>query len=258
MDKIQRIHFDSIHSTNTWAKQHASELHPEAITCITASEQTAGRGRFERRWISPRGVNLYATLFFCLRERWSWVQNIGQVLALSVVRALEQKVGSIGYSILIKWPNDLLVHGKKIAGILSETVPLPERTGIVLGLGLNVNMPKDLLEQIDQPATSLLEISGSSWSTEQVLEGILDTFQGDLDQLVKEGFAGIAEEFNRHLAYLHEQVVYHNEQTSFEAICNGVDAEGYLLLQKEGEEGLVRVHSGSIQKKTDRYTIYQK
>src|ERR1700722_12425114 len=105
------FHFDTIDSTNTWAKKNARTLDPDHLTCITAQEQTAGRGRFKRAWTADRAQNILATLFFTLPKDSPILLNLGQILSLSCVKVLEKR----GFSPQIKWPNDLLLSGKKVA-----------------------------------------------------------------------------------------------------------------------------------------------
>src|SRR5690348_7786351 len=115
--KIHYIHFDTIDSTNTWAKQHASSLDPEVLTCITTQAQTAGRGRFSRKWISPKGKNICATLYFTVPQDYPHVANLAQLLSLSCVQVLKSR----GFDPQIKWPNDILLEKKKVGGVLCET-----------------------------------------------------------------------------------------------------------------------------------------
>ena len=90
MKNIYHIHFDIIDSTNTWTKNNAATLDPDQLTCITASEQTAGRGRLSRKWISPKG-NIYATLYFTLPRQCPYIINLGQILSLSCIAVLKKK-----------------------------------------------------------------------------------------------------------------------------------------------------------------------
>jgi BirA family biotin operon repressor/biotin-[acetyl-CoA-carboxylase] ligase len=151
--KIQYIQLDTIDSTNNWVKAHLSEL--SSLTCVTAVEQTAGRGRFKREWVSPRGQNIYATLFLTVPLGTGYLCNLGQLMAFACAKTLR----GIGFSAEIKWPNDVLIQGKKIAGVLTETVTQKEAIGVVIGIGMNINMPEEALQAIDQPATSLLQLS---------------------------------------------------------------------------------------------------
>ncbi|OGN59059.1 MAG: biotin--[acetyl-CoA-carboxylase] ligase [Chlamydiae bacterium RIFCSPLOWO2_12_FULL_49_12] len=193
---IEYIHFDTIDSTNNWVKKHALQLDPCRITCITALEQTAGRGRWNRTWFSPKEQNIYATIYFCIPKESPYLENIPQVLALSCAQMLRKK----GFLAKIKWPNDVLVDGKKIAGILCETVALKEETGVVLGIGINVNMQEELLKTIDQPATSLAQLSGRTWNLEQTLSLLLESFLKSLTILQQEGLPPFLKFFEALLA----------------------------------------------------------
>ncbi len=225
--KIQYIHFDSIDSTNAWAKSNAHTLDPDRLTCVTAQEQTAGKGRWHRHWLSPKGLNIYASLFFCIPEYTSYLGNIGQILAFSCAVTLQQK----GFAPKLKWPNDILIEGKKVAGILCETVCLTGRLGIILGIGINVNMTQELLETIDQPATSLAQLSGHTWSIEQIFDPLLQQFQQDLETLTTQGFAVFQKPFEALLAFKGQQVSFTDGQERFEGICRSVTADGRLQLQ---------------------------
>ena len=113
---------------------------------------------------------------FCLPRNSSYLSNLGQLLSISCATILKKK----GFSPQIKWPNDILLSGQKVAGILTEAVTFEDRVGIVLGIGLNVNMSKELLKSIDQPATSLAQLGGQTWVVEQILEALLKQFLKDL------------------------------------------------------------------------------
>ena len=153
--QIQRYHFSTIDSTNSWAKANvenwtasSDEIMKEtdfAMTLVTAEEQTGGRGRFNRLWESPRGVNIYATFCFLVAPTRSDIRQIPQLLALAASQVLE----TYQFSPLIKWPNDILIQGKKIAGILCETTMHESLLGVVCGIGLNVNMTKETIEKIN-------------------------------------------------------------------------------------------------------------
>lgn len=180
----KRVDFQSIDSTNTWAKIHPEVWSSEGVTLVTASEQTAGRGRFKRSWISPPGVNIYAT--FCLwfdplRED---VGHVPQLMALAASLALEER----GYFPKIKWPNDLLIKGKKIGGILCETIMEGNAKGVICGIGLNVNMNQKEMEKIDRPVTSLFLEKGIEENKEEVLKALIDHFLQMLEKFLQASF----------------------------------------------------------------------
>lgn len=232
LKNIYYIHFDTIDSTNAWAKKNAATLDPNQLTCVTALEQTAGRGRFFRKWLSPKGQNIYATLFFCLPRECPYLINLGQILSLSSIAVLKKK----GFSPRIKWPNDILLDGKKVAGILCETVFFEDRIAVILGIGINVNMSKELLETIDQPATSLAQLSGQTWTLEQILNPILKEFLKDLDVLLTEGFKPFRSDYEALLAYKGETIVYNDGLKKIKGICHFIHPDGRLnLLLPDGQ-----------------------
>lgn len=175
--EIIHYHFNTIDSTNAWAKEHIAEFDQDKLMLITADEQTAGRGRFNRHWLSPAGQNIYASFCFFIPTPYQDIANISQGLAVSAVRTLKE----FGFATQIKWPNDLMIEGKKVGGILCETTPVGDNTCVIAGIGLNVNMPKDLLAQIDQPATSLMVEEGREFPLKQIMENLRDRFIPILD-----------------------------------------------------------------------------
>jgi BirA family biotin operon repressor/biotin-[acetyl-CoA-carboxylase] ligase len=232
LKNIYYIHFDTIDSTNTWTKKNASTLDPKQLTCVTSLEQTAGRGRFSRKWLSPKGQNIYTTLFFCLPLESPYIANLGQVLSLSCIDVLKKK----GFYPQIKWPNDILLEGKKIAGILCETVLFEDRIGIILGIGININMSQELLETIDQPATSLAQLSGQSWTLEQILEPLLNQFLIDLDTLQNKGFRFFCPLFQELLAYKGKVISCNDGVKMIKGVCHSINPDGRLnLLLPDGQ-----------------------
>lgn len=183
MDTIH-YQFKTLTSTNAWAKQNIHLFEKHKLTLITADTQTQGRGQYGRQWISPPGQNLYASFCFYIDQKQQDPLSITHVLAISVIAILEQ----YGIRGEIKWPNDVKVNGKKIAGILCETVYNQEEFGVVVGLGFNINMPNDLLKNVDQPATSILSETGQMQDKLQIIEQLKVVFSNNLQLFIKEGF----------------------------------------------------------------------
>ncbi len=233
---IQYIHFDTVDSTNSWTKKNTDSLDPFQLTCITALEQTAGRGRFLRKWLSPKGQNIYASLYFTVPLGCSYLVNLGQVLSLSCISVLKKR----GFDPLIKWPNDILLDHKKVAGILCETVIQEDRIGVVLGIGINVNMSQEMLDAIDQPATSLAQLSGQTWTLEQILEPLLMQFLSDLEILEKEGFQHFHDAYVNLLAFKGETIQISDGVSSVKGICHSINLDGRLnLLLPDGTMSVV-------------------
>jgi BirA family biotin operon repressor/biotin-[acetyl-CoA-carboxylase] ligase len=229
---IHYIHFDTLESTNTWVKQNAHTLDPHQLSCITAQEQTAGRGRSLRKWISPKGQNIYATLFFCMPQATEIVANLGQVMTLACAKVLKKN----GFNPYIKWPNDLLLEGKKTGGILCEAFTMGNQIGVAIGIGINVNMTPEMLAMIDQPATSLAQLSGHTWTLEQILDPVLMQFATYLSTLQEHGFAPLQKEYEAFLAYKGLPITFNHGHKKIQGICQSIDSTGKLhLLLPTGE-----------------------
>ncbi len=241
---IHTLHFTSIDSTSSWAKQHAHEFDPDALTCITADGQTAGRGQREKVWFSPPLGNLYTTFFFVLPRDFPWFVNLGQILALSTANVLKE----LGFAPSLKWPNDILLGEKKAGGILSETIVVSDGLAIILGLGMNVNIAPEYLKNIDQPATSLVEHSRKPMSLPALVHALLQKFLLYLQKLQQTGFCPFAAEYNSYLAYKGQEVLFSHPEGSFSAICQKIDDLGRLVLEcPDGQER--HFCSGSLRKK---------
>lgn len=182
--EIIHYHFESLPSTNDWAKKHLETFDPDSMTLVTADVQTAGRGQYGRKWSSPKELNLYASFCFFIDENQQDPLSLTHVFAISVADLLKKHQ----VECQIKWPNDVMVKRKKIAGILCETEKFSSRFGVIIGVGLNVNMPKELLDEIDQPATSLLVETQKTWDKQQVLEALKEKFSTNLEIYLAKGF----------------------------------------------------------------------
>ena len=174
--KVRKIFFHSLHSTNAYAKDHASTFSHDELTCIIADKQTAGYGQFGRKWISPKGVNLYITFFFCLPANTARIEELAVFMGKVLKTVLEKQ----GVSATLKWPNDLIIGSKKLAGVLCETIYDPSHIAVILGFGLNVNMGEADLMKVNQAATSLKLETGQTWDRDKLLDDILKQFLTDL------------------------------------------------------------------------------
>lgn len=236
--RINRVYLETIGSTNTWAKEHAGEFDQEALIIITADEQTSGRGRFNRSWVSPKGCNLYATYVLFFDDLMSSLGNLSQVLALSVCQVLQD--------VQIKWPNDLILKGKKLGGILCETVWHEDKCVFLAGLGVNINMDGQMLEKIDRPAISLQKAYGKAFDRQDVSEKIHSRFCFNLELFLKEGFGPLAGVFKEKI--IHEKgdkLTFFAFQKQVEGVFQRIEADGSLfLILQDGVE--CRFTSGEL------------
>lgn len=178
--KTNHIHFPRLSSTNDWAKAECVTFPRDQITLVTADLQTEGRGQYGRRWHSPEENNLYATFsFFTSPDPGKGILFI-HLLAAALIELLHKE----GVFCTLKPPNDLLIQNKKVAGILCETKLLSGHEEahccFLLGIGVNLNMSNATLETIDQPATSLQQVTGRGWLREPLLYALCTTFSEKL------------------------------------------------------------------------------
>ncbi len=223
---ITLIKLDSVDSTNSYAKSHFPLVEPGTIVCIATDEQTKGRGRFQRSWRSIKGKSLCATFVFTLPASSLHLTSIGEILALSFAKVLLSE----SLSPQIKWPNDILLSGKKVAGILAEMQFLRDQSTIFLGIGINVNLSSDELASIDQPATSLLEETGRIRNLDLVLKHLTEQFAEDFEVFRKTGFASFRDPFEHLLAYKGRPIRIFDGQTEWVGICHSIASDGRLNL----------------------------
>ena len=166
--KPKILRFESLPSTNTELARQASEGAPEGLS-IVAEEQTAGRGRLQRAWSSPKGAGLYFSLLLrptIPADHWPLITFMA---ALAVGDALNEAAGVLTD---IKWPNDLLSGERKICGILAEAIETPAGRAVILGIGINLTQNAFPPELVDV-ATSVMEATDREPERETILASLL-------------------------------------------------------------------------------------
>ena len=199
---MRRVYLDTVDSTNKWAKEHISEL--EDKTVVYTYNQTAGRGRLNRTWNNIGTDNIYASVILKPSNRMEEVySNLTQYLCVVLAETFEE----YGVMPKIKWPNDIQINGKKISGILAEGVNDGEKLkGLILGVGVNLNSSKEILDQINQPATSLNIEIGEEIDKEDFLKKLTDKFCLLYDKFIEEGFLLIKECYIKRASFLGKNV----------------------------------------------------
>lgn len=170
----EKISFDTLDSTHLFAKTNRHTFSRGKITTIVAKEQTKGKGRLERPWLSPKG-NLYATFFFC----WMGVSQDFSFLSLLMAHSVTSLLQKHSLHPTIKWPNDVQVGGKKIAGILVE-IFFEKEVEVLVSVGLNLHLSQEEAALIDQPVTSLFLETGHTWDADALLSQLQEQFAQDL------------------------------------------------------------------------------
>jgi BirA family biotin operon repressor/biotin-[acetyl-CoA-carboxylase] ligase len=241
------VELDDTDSTNEAAKRLAEAGAPH-LTAVWARRQTAGRGRRDRPWISPPG-NMFWSVILRPADSWPEISTLPLMTAVAVGRALEPLLPDPS-RLQYKWPNDVLVDGKKIAGILIETrlrqrgeapggpASLP---WLVVGVGLNVaHHPRDT----PYPATDLRSENARA-TLESVVARFGEAFLGALGEWTGPGHARVLAEFRARLRGLGERVRVSTGQGTIEGVMEGLAPSGELLLREPGGR-LHRISAGDV------------
>jgi BirA family biotin operon repressor/biotin-[acetyl-CoA-carboxylase] ligase len=234
--QIHHIHHASVDSTNLWAERNLSTFDPDALTAITSDEQTAGRGRKGRPWHSPAHKNLYLSLVIFVPARQQLI-GFSQLAALCIQSELAHQ----GVQATIKWPNDLLVNQKKIAGILLESKMLFPRLALIIGIGINVN--DDLLSFVGQKATSLKKETGLETPLFKITASLIQRFHCSLTRLQEEGFLSISRTWVREVSWMIGKTISIHE-LGLSGTIQQIDPEGIICIQTD--KGLHYFAAGEI------------
>jgi len=234
-------HFETAVSTNDLAKALGAGGAPEG-TLVVAEAQSAGRGRLGRDWLSPPGVGIYASLLLRPPLPPSELPQITLTTAVAVVRAL---VRTAGVAPGIKWPNDLMLGGKKLGGILTEMETESDQIRyLVVGLGLNVNN-LDFPPELEALATSLARELDRPLSRVPIVQAWIEEFEVLYQQFLDQGFPKILAEWREYTVTLGKRVIVRQGARQLKGLALEVAPDGALLLET-APGNVVRVTSGEI------------
>lgn len=238
----REIHYeDTVDSTNLWIKELAKNGASEGCLC-TAEMQTAGRGRRGRGWQMPKGEALAMSFLLYPRCEPYQAYMLSLVSGLSVARACEE----LGLSVQVKWPNDVVMSGKKICGILPEMQA--DMSGIryvVTGIGINVNA-REFPEELQISATSLYLETGKVWEREKVMACVLNHLEENYEIFMKtKDLSLLKEDYESFLVNRGRQVRIEAGDNSYIGTAVGITHTGELLVRTE--DGEVReVDAGEV------------
>lgn len=236
------FHFDNIDSTNKKAKELAKK---DAVdgSLIISDEQSIGKGRFDRTWISPKG-GLWLSLI--LRPLIS-PQDASKLTMLAAA-SLHKTLKEFNLDITIKWPNDLLIKGKKFSGILTEmNGDMDKINYVVLGIGINTNIDEAIIpDELKDKSTSLKIETGKSLSNLNVLCKFLKNFESDYINFTNTlDFSTTINLFRQHSNIINKEVTVHTIRNSFSAKCIDIDLDGNLVLVDADGNTIIQ-NSGEI------------
>lgn len=227
---------DEIDSSNTQLTTRAAQGAPHGLV-LAAERQTAGRGRLGRRWQMRLGAGLTFSLLWRFDRGLSGLAGLSLVVGIAIVRALRE----FGVPVALKWPNDVLLDGRKLAGILIElSGDALGPAAVVIGIGLNVETPGE----VDQPVANLAD-AGCKVGRNALLAALLNQLAGVLAQFDRDGFAAFRDEWHQLAAFIGQPVrlsFSHGEPA--DGIAVGVDDSGALLV--DGAAGRRVFHVGEV------------
>jgi len=215
---------DRLPSTNTFLKEWlALDSQLPSGTAVATREQTQGKGRRGRVWLSAANENLTFSVFVRGATDPQKLPAAAMAAAISIAELVEMQ----GVHADLKWPNDVLVGGKKICGILSEGAA----GGIIVGIGLNVNMSS--ADHIDQPATSLLMETGERRNIDDLLESLLPILSARLDEWAEGGFSKVRKNWEPKVPSIGKMISVRDGDAVRSGLLAGFGENGELLLQDE-------------------------
>lgn len=226
----KKVHAFSItDSTNSKAFELAHHGAPEG-TVVVAEGQKKGKGRLGRRWESPKGVNIYTSIVLRPKIAPSSASQITLLAAVAAARAIEKTTKILPD---IKWPNDLLIRGKKVAGILMELDSEADMVNfIILGIGIDVNMDLEALPQeVAKVATSLKNETGKNFERVLIIKELLRQLEKWYEVFKKDGFGPIITEWERLSIMAGKYVRVSFLKETKEGVALGLDTDGALLLR---------------------------
>ena len=244
MENKKIIYYEQLDSTNTEIVRLAAEGSVHG-TVVVADAQTAGKGRRGRQWESPAGENIYMSILLrpdCVPDR---APMLTLVMAYSVAKVIRE----LGFEdVQIKWPNDLVLAGKKICGILTEMqLKGSEIDYVVVGVGINVNTSA-FPEELKNTATSLYLESGRKLGREGIVESVVEHFDKAYRQFLEtQDLEFLREEYNDMLVNVDKEVRVLEPGNEYTAYAQGINSEGELLVRtKEGEEKCIYAGEVSV------------
>ncbi len=232
------LEFKNLPSTNKYATENISILKHGDI--IFADKQNGGYGRFKRDWLDFGGKCL--TFSIVLKpQKTDYLQNLTQYASCVICSILEE----FNLNPKLKWPNDVLVNGAKISGILSEgRIQNSKLEGIVLGIGLNINLDNKDILKVDQKATSMKVLLNKTFDKKEILILFLDKFFNEIDDVFYFGFEKIKDNYISHCDFLEKKVSIKDNDKNIEGIAKSINDDGSLNL--ETNNNLVIIRNGDL------------
>ncbi|WP_110112370.1 biotin--[acetyl-CoA-carboxylase] ligase [Bacillus sp. CGMCC 1.16541] len=244
----QHVHYEEVvESTQKIAHRLAQEGAEEG-TVVVAEQQTAGRGRLDRVWHSPKGTGVWMSVILRPTVPPQHAPQLTLLTAVAVVQSIQEVTG---ISPQIKWPNDILIEGKKAVGILTEMQADADRIhSVIIGIGINVNQQKeDFSDSIKEIATSLAVEKGETINRAALMQAIFLKIETLYEEYLTNGFGLIKLLWETYAISIGKRIIARTLRGSIEGWAKGITEDGVLLI--EDDLGVLHhIHSADIELST--------
>lgn len=223
---MKYIFLEKINSTNNYCKENIDNIEDETV--VYTSVQTSGRGRFSRKWVDLGQDNLYLSIVLKPSDKLESVySNLTQYTSL----VLAETFSEYGVNPQIKWPNDVLINGKKISGILAETVFKSNKLkGIIIGAGINLNADENDFLQIDKPVTALNIELNTGIDKMEFLQNFINKFFDGYAKFLKEGFVLIKPQYEKFINFIGKEITINNLNEKITGIAKKITNDGAIVI----------------------------
>ncbi len=235
--------YDEAGSTNDLAMEGGARGAAEGLVVLSEG-QSHGKGRMGRTWVSPKNVNIYISILLRPVISPQYAPVMTMLAAVSTARTITDVTG---LRTQIKWPNDILIEGKKVSGILTEMNAEQERINyVVIGIGINVNMDSSLLpDNIRMPATSLKECAGRKVDRLNLLSALINTLEKDYEELRENGVMPVFRQWRSRCDILNRRISVCLTGEEITGIAEDFTPEGGLVMRLDGKEKRV-IYAGDV------------
>ncbi|SDY88139.1 BirA family transcriptional regulator, biotin operon repressor / biotin-[acetyl-CoA-carboxylase] ligase [Evansella caseinilytica] len=244
---VQKVVYEDLAESTQQLAHALVHAGAETGTVVIANQQTSGRGRLGRNWYSPANTGIWMSLILKPDMEIRKAPQLTLVAAVAAARAVRQVCG---IDADIKWPNDLLLHNKKIAGILTEMqAEMDQMKSVVIGIGMNVN-EISFPSGVHEVATSLKKETGKCFKRADIVVSILNEFQWLYDAYLTKGFPFIKPLWEARAVTIGKEITAKTHKDTIVGTAEGIDDEGVLLIKdKAGHHH--RIYSADIEAAND-------
>jgi BirA family biotin operon repressor/biotin-[acetyl-CoA-carboxylase] ligase len=241
----RHIHFEEVLSSTQKIAHTLAGDGAEEGTIVVADQQTSGRGRLARAWYSPKQTGIWMSMILRPKIPINKTPQLTLLTAVALIQAIEEVTGLTPE---IKWPNDILINGKKIVGILTELQAEADRVhSVIIGVGMNVNHTLDQFpEELQAIATSIAAETGEQADRAQVIQAIMMNFEKLYTSYLVHGFKPVKLLWESYAISLNKNLIARTLQGTIRGRAIGIDDEGVLLLETN-EGNIEKIYSADIE-----------